>query len=285
MLSYIHWSVDPTLISFGGFEIRYYGLLFASGFLLGYFIMQHIFRKENIPQKELDLLTTVVVIGTVLGARLGHVFFYDWDYYKNNIAEILMVWHGGLASHGGAIGIMLALIYYIPRSKKKSYLWILDRLVIPTALAGGFIRLGNLMNSEMIGKPAGVAWAFVFEQVSSVPRHPAQLYEAIAYFLIAGLLYLIYRKYQKITPRGRLLGWFFLLVFTSRFFIEFIKADQVAKEAEMTINIGQQLSIPFIVAGIGLLVFSYSNKAKIDSERINNEDSSEGENNQLESEI
>ncbi len=263
MLSYIHWSVDPTLISFGGFEIRYYGLLFATGFILGYFIMQHIFNKENIPQKELDLLTTVVVIGTVLGARLGHVFFYDWDYYQHNITEIFMVWHGGLASHGGAVGIMLALIYYIPRSKKRSYLWILDRLVIPTALAGGFIRLGNLMNSEIIGKPAEVAWAFVFENVSRVPRHPAQLYEAIAYFLIAGLLYLIYRKHQEKTPRGRILGWFFLLVFTFRFFIEFLKANQVAQEADMTINIGQQLSIPFIIAGIGLLIYSYSQKAKI----------------------
>lgn len=262
MLSYIQWAVDPRLISWGNFEIRYYGLLFALGFVLGYFIMQRIFSKENIPQKELDLLTTVVVIGTILGARLGHVFFYEWEYYQANPAEIFMIWHGGLASHGGAIGILLALIYYNRRSTKKSYLWILDRLAIPTALAGGFIRLGNLMNSEIIGSPADVPWAFVFEHVDMIPRHPAQLYEAIAYILIAVVLWLMYRRHAEHTPQGRIFSWFFILVFTFRFFVEFIKADQVAKEASMSLNIGQQLSIPFVLAGIAILVYSYTKKAR-----------------------
>lgn len=263
MLSYIHWNVDPSLINWGGFEIRYYGVLFATGFVLGYFLMQKIFKREGIPEKELDLLTTVVVIGTIIGARLGHVFFYEPAYYLENPGEILKLWHGGLASHGGAIGILLALIYYKKRSKKKSYLWILDRLVIATALAGGFIRLGNLMNSEIVGIQTSVSWAFIFERLDMVPRHPAQLYEAIGYFIIAAILYLMYKKHGAQTPRGRIFGWFFILIFAFRFFVEFLKTDQVASEASMNLNIGQILSIPFVLTGIGLLIYSYSEKARV----------------------
>lgn len=257
MLSYIHWAVDPSIINWGGFEIRYYGLLFATGFVLGYLIMQWIFKKENIPQKELDLLTTVVVIGTIFGARLGHVIFYEPGFYLQHPAEIIMIWHGGLASHGGAIGILLALIYYNRRSVKKSYLWILDRLAIPTALAGGFIRLGNLMNSEILGVKTSVPWAFVFERRDMIPRHPAQLYEAIAYFIIAGILFLIYRKLGDKTPRGRILSWFFILIFSFRFFIEFLKANQADFDATIPLNMGQWLSVPFIIVGIIVLIRSY----------------------------
>ncbi|MGM0613342.1 MAG: prolipoprotein diacylglyceryl transferase [Bacteroidota bacterium] len=263
MFSYINWNIDPSLINWGGFEIRYYGVLFATGFLLGYFLMQKIFKKEGIPEKELDLLTTVVVIGTIVGARLGHVFFYEPAFYLEHPGEILKIWQGGLASHGGALGILLALIYYTKRSKKKSYLWILDRLVIATALAGGFIRLGNLMNSEIIGIQTSVPWAFIFERIDSIPRHPAQLYEAIGYFIIAAVLYMVYRKYGAKTPRGRIFSWFFILIFAFRFFVEFLKADQVAKEATMTLNIGQILSIPFVLTGIVLLIYSYSEKARV----------------------
>ncbi|MFO8087876.1 MAG: prolipoprotein diacylglyceryl transferase [Bacteroidales bacterium] len=260
MQAYIHWAVDPTLISLGGLEIRYYGLFFATGFILGYFIMQKIFRHEGIPEKELDLLTTVVVIGTILGARLGHVIFYEPQYYLKNPAEILMIWHGGLASHGGAIGILLALLYYKRRSVKKSYLWILDRLAIPTALAGGFIRLGNLMNSEIVGAKTDVAWAFIFEQpwVDNAPRHPAQLYEALAYFATAAFLYFLYHHFKEKTPRGRILGWFFILVFSFRFIIEFFKANQVEFESTMSLNMGQWLSIPFVIAGIIILYRSFA---------------------------
>ncbi|MFO8054674.1 MAG: prolipoprotein diacylglyceryl transferase [Bacteroidales bacterium] len=261
MLAYIHWDIDPRILVIGDFELRYYGLLFASGFFAGYYIMHSIFKREGIPLKELDLLTTLIVIGTIAGARLGHVFFYQPGYFLANPLEILMVWHGGLASHGGAIGILLALIYYRPRSKKRSYLWILDRLVIATALAGGFIRLGNLMNSEIIGKPTMLPWAFIFSQHDLIPRHPAQLYEALVYFIIALILYWIYRKHKRQPPRGRILGWFFISVFGARFLIEFLKIDQADHTASMLFNMGQWLSIPFILAGVVLLYFSFSRKA------------------------
>lgn len=263
MLSYIHWNVAPQLISWEGFEIRFYGVLFATGFVLGYYLMQHIFKKEGIPFRELDLLTTVVVIGTIVGARLGHVFFYEPQYYLAHPSEIYKIWHGGLASHGGALGILLALIYYNRKSSTKSYLWILDRLAIATALAGGFIRLGNLMNSEIIGKPAGIPWAFIFERIDMVPRHPAQLYEAIAYFAIALVLYLIYRKYHEKTPRGRIFAWFLILVFSFRFFIEFLKVNQVHFESNIPLNMGQWLSIPFVITGLVLLFYSRTKKAQI----------------------
>ena len=263
MFSYIHWNIDPSLINWGGLEIRYYGVLFATGFLLGYFLIQKIFKKENIPEKELDLLTTVVVIGTIIGARLGHVLFYAPEYYFQNPQEILMIWHGGLASHGGALGILLALIYYTKRSQKKSYLWILDRLVIATALAGGFIRIGNLMNSEIVGIQTSAPWAFIFERLDSIPRHPAQLYEAIGYFIIAAILYFIYKKHEAQTPRGRIFSWFFILVFSFRFMIEFLKVDQIREETITALNMGQLLSIPFVIAGILLLIYSYSSKAQV----------------------
>lgn len=262
MLSYIHWDIDPALVSWEGFEIRFYGLLFATGFVLGYYIMQHIFKKERIPLKELDLLTTVVVIGTIVGARLGHVFFYEPQFYLANPSEIYKIWHGGLASHGGAIGILLALIYFNRKSTKKSYLWILDRLSIATALAGGFIRLGNLMNSEIIGETTNVPWAFIFERIDMLPRHPTQLYEAIGYFIIAFVLFMIYRKYHEKTPRGRILGWFFILIFTYRFFVEFLKVNQVPFENNIPLNMGQWLSIPFVMAGIILLFYSHRKYAQ-----------------------
>ncbi len=251
LLSYIHWNIDPVIFSAGSFEFRYYGIFFASGFIIGYYIMQYIFQREKVPIKELDKITTYSIIGTIIGARLGHVIFYQPQYYLENPIEILMIWHGGLASHGGAIGILIALYFFSRKSTKKSYLWTLDRFVIPTALAGFFIRIGNLMNSEIYGYETSVPWGFIFDRNNEVvPKHPTQIYEALAYLFIFIFLFFIYKKYKGKNPKGMLFGIFLVGVFGFRFFIEFLKQNQADFEQNIFLNMGQILSIPFIIAGI-----------------------------------
>lgn len=253
----IQWTVDPNLIEIGPLTIRWYGLLFASGFLIGYYIMEKIFKKEGIQKEWLDKVLVYTMIGIVLGARLGHVFFYDWDYYSQNPSEIIMIWHGGLASHGAAIGAILALWLYSIRVSKKSLLWILDRVVITAALGGALIRMGNLMNHEIVGKPTELPWGFIFELVDNVPRHPAQLYESLCYFAIFGVLYRAYWKYNAGNKRGFLFGLFLTLIFSVRFVIEFLKENQSAFEADLPINMGQILSIPMVMIGLVFIFLSY----------------------------
>ncbi len=249
MLLSITWDINPEIFHLGPFSIRWYGLLFALGFLLGYQIVERMFKHDNINIEWLDKLFIYTMIATVVGARLGHVFFYGWDFYSQHPSEILKVWHGGLASHGAAIGIILALWFYSKRVSKKSILWILDYVVIPVALAGAFIRLGNLMNSEIIGMPAQVSWAFIFKRVDMIPRHPTQLYESVCYFISFVILMLMYWKTDAKKREGLLFGTFLVLIFTARFFIEFIKENQEAFEQGMLLNMGQILSIPFVLLG------------------------------------
>jgi len=252
----IVWNVNPEIFRVGSFAIRYYGILFALGFVLGYIIMGKIFTREKLPPKFLDTLTTYMVVGTVIGARLGHCLFYEPGYYLSHPIEILKVWEGGLASHGAAIGILIAL-YILSGKAQKPYLWILDRVVIVVALAGLCIRTGNLMNSEIYGRETTLAWGFIFERTGeTVPKHPTQIYEGLGYFLIFIVLYLIYlKKSQKLKP-GFIFGLFLILLFGLRFIIEFIKEPQVSFETNMMLNLGQLLSIPLILAGIGLLVWT-----------------------------
>jgi phosphatidylglycerol:prolipoprotein diacylglycerol transferase len=167
----INWNASPEIFSLGPLTVRWYGLLFAAGFLAGLYIVRQMFEAENEPEPWLDKIFMYMVIGAIVGARLGHVFFYDWDYYSQHLSEIPAVWKGGLASHGGAIGIIIALWIFSARTAKRSVLWVLDRVVVPTALAGCFIRLGNLMNSEIVGKPTDIAMGFRF------PRHEVDLWE------------------------------------------------------------------------------------------------------------
>lgn len=256
---FFHWTASPEILRFDGFAIRWYGVLFALGFLVGYQIMSYIFKKERFPIQYLESLTFYVIIGTVVGARLGHCFFYEPDYYLKNPLEILMVWHGGLASHGGVIGILLALWVYVKRHKKINFLWLTDRLAIPSALAASFIRIGNFFNHEIIGKPTDVPWAIVFNIFEgrkvvgqTPPVHPSQLYEAISYILIFIFLFLTYRR-KKSIPNGLLTGLLMLLVFIARFLIEFTKAYQAEFEQFLPLNMGQLLSIPFIIVGIYLI--------------------------------
>ena len=254
-LSFITWNINPEIFSLGPLSIRWYGLLFASGFLIGYYIGEKMLKSEGVDQKWLDSLFFYLIIATVIGARLGHVFFYGWDYYSQNPKEIFMIWHGGLASHGGALGIIIAMYIHSRKVTKRTVLWTLDRVAVPTALVGAFIRTGNLMNSEIYGIETNLPWGFIFERNGELmAKHPTQIYEALAYLLAFAILMFLYWKTNSKNRPGLLLGAFFVLIFTARLFIEFIKEDQEAFEAGMTLNMGQWLSIPFVVLGVFLII-------------------------------
>jgi prolipoprotein diacylglyceryl transferase len=259
----VPWDVNPEIFRLGPLAVRWYGLLFASSFLFGYVIMNRIFKNENLGEAVLDRLTIYMALGTIIGARLGHCLFYEPSYYLKNPLEILMVWHGGLASHGAAIGILLAIWLFV-RKEKKDYLWALDRIAIVVALAGFFIRIGNLMNSEIYGVETTLPWGFVFLRNHEVaPKHPTQIYEALAYLLIFILLYRIYWNKKGEHIQGLLISLLCVLVFTARFFIEFLKEDQVAFEASMKLNMGQLLSIPFVLLGLFGIYWSLKNKKRL----------------------
>jgi prolipoprotein diacylglyceryl transferase len=266
MLLSIVWDVSPAIFNFpewlpiiGGREVRWYGLLFAASFVVGYFIMQRMFKREGIKQEVLDELSTWMLIATVVGARLGHCLFYEPSYYLANPIEIFKVWEGGLASHGAAVAIIIAL-YYFARKHKKTFIWLIDRIVVVVALAGFFIRMGNLFNSEIFGHTTHLPWGFEFVRASEPelrtdPRHPTQIYEGLIYFGSFVFLLISYFKLGKGEKRpGFLFGWFLILIFGTRFFVEFLKEPQVAFEHSMALNMGQWLSIPFAIAGILLLL-------------------------------
>lgn len=259
MFSAIVWNVNPEVIP--GFPIRWYGLLFASGFLIGYELLKKMFVREGYPVDWTDKALVYTMVGTIVGARLGHVFFYDWAAYSQNPIEILMIWKGGLASHGAAIGIILAM-YFLSRNIKKSMFWILDRVVITVAQAGILIRIANLMNSEIYGKPTGSDWGFIFKRVdpSLLPRYPTQIFEAAGYALIFIFLWYSYLKTDIKDYVGKLFGYFLVLIFGTRFFWEFLKENQVGFEDNLALNMGQILSIPAVLAG---LYFIFSAKKEL----------------------
>ena len=259
----IHWNIDPAIFHIGGFELRWYSILFVSGFIIGWFIFKKFFRREGVPEKLLDPLLYTLLIATIVGARLGHCLFYQPDYYLTSwkgFLEIFMPWKGGLASHGGAIALILAMWWYAAHYGKKygfDFLWIMDRLVITVCFAGALIRLGNLFNSEIYGDVTALPWGIVFERNGeTLPKHPTQLYEAISYTILGfGLLTAYNKKLEKL-KRGEIFGIFLICLFGVRFLIEFIKEPQVEFETSMALNMGQLLSIPFVLAGAALLVWS-----------------------------
>lgn len=261
VLTYITWDIDPEIftIPFINHPVRWYGLFFAGAFLVSQQIMYFIYKKEGRSVSEIDTLTIYLVLATIVGARLGHVLFYDPIHYFQNPQEIIMIWEGGLASHGGVIGILIA-IYLFARKTHVNYLWALDRISIVASLTFCMIRLGNLMNSEMIGIPTDLPWAFIFTSKDSLPRHPAQLYEAIHYFIWFIVLFWAWYRLKDTMKNGFLFSWSLIILFSLRFFDEFFKIDQVQFENGMILNMGQLLSIPFILTGIVLLLFTKGNK-------------------------
>ncbi len=281
MLQYIRWDVSPELID-GWKTPNLYGLLFVTGLILGFFVIKRIYKKEEIKESHLDKLVLYMIIATIVGARLGHVLFYGPYFdeitpqgvleegYFSHPLNIFKVWEGGLASHGGAIAILIALIIYSYKVVHRPPLWILDRIAAPIAIGGTFIRLGNLVNSEIVGDQTTVPWAFEFinywnpelHSFDPTPRHPAQLYESLAYLFIFGLLMYLYWKRDAWKRQGYLFGVFLITLFGTRFLIEFVKLGQTARDEVWMLNTGQVLSIPFILAGIYIIWRAFKRQAQ-----------------------
>lgn len=244
---------SPTISSFGPIEPRWYGLMFACAFIFGYSVTGKLYRDAARPQEDLDRLLIYVLIATVVGARLGHVFFYEADFYLRNIHLIPQVWTGGLASHGAAIGIIIAMYLYAKKTAGVNFMWVADRVVPGVAIGGMFIRIGNFFNSEIIGVPTNLPWAVVFERIDQLPRHPSMLYESLLCILVLAVLFFIYRKYQNNPPEGSLFGTFLVMLFTGRFLIEFTKVTLADFRADDLLDMGQLLSIPLVLYGAWLL--------------------------------
>lgn len=298
LLNYITWNVDPVLFHLGALQVRWYGLFWALGFLFGYFIMRNIYRREKVSDDWMDKLLIYMLVSTIIGARLGHCLFYEPEYYLSNPLKMFAVWEGGLASHGGAIGILLGLWIYVRsynKAKKKkdekrriSYIWLLDRIVVPVCLVGALIRVGNVMNHEIYGTPTSLPWGFVFlrgaEQFCGtvdnyttcnawespcpssewLPCHPTGLYEALFCLVAMGILLWMYYKRDMGNNRpGLMFGSFLIIIFGSRIGIEFLKNVQVEFERNMVFDMGQWLSVPFVLVGIGMVVWSLANSKKV----------------------
>ena len=299
LLNYITWNVDPVLFHLGSLQVRWYGLLWALGFLIGYFVMKRIYQREKMAEDSMDKLLIYMLVSTIIGARLGHCLFYEPDYYLSNPLKMLAVWEGGLASHGGAIGILIGLWLYV-RSYNKSpkkkddrqrinYIWILDRIVVAVCLVGALIRVGNVMNHEIYGTPTSLPWGFVFlrgvEQFCGtfdnytacnawdaacppsewLPCHPTGLYEAFFCLVAMGiLLWMYYKRDLGHKQPGLMFGTFLVIIFGSRILIEFLKNVQVEFEKNMTFDMGQWLSVPFVLIGIGMIVWSFVHRRKVE---------------------
>jgi len=260
----ITWDFDPEIFSIGNHGVRWYGLMIALALLTGYLIFKRYLRGGRLTSEMVDNLLVYIAVAAIVGARLGHCFFYEPEYYLKNPLEILKIWKGGLASHGWALGILLALWLY-NRKYKIPFLWLMDRIVIVVALGAAFIRIGNFFNSEIYGLPTSLPWGVEFVRdrlydsttgalLPTVPRHPTQFYEAISYLLIFIASFLFYRKKHMEIRDGFIFGAGMIALFSARFLIEFVKNDQVAFEAGLGFNMGQLLSLPFILAGAGILI-------------------------------
>ncbi|UTW60992.1 prolipoprotein diacylglyceryl transferase [bacterium SCSIO 12741] len=280
IINSIHWNLDPELINLFGISIRYYGLFFASGIILCLYLLGKLFKAEGIPAGNLDKLAIYGILGVILGARLGHCLFYEASYYLSHPIEMLLpirftpdgaiqfTGYRGLASHGGVLGVLIALYIY-SRKTKHAMIDALDLIAVTAGFTLGFIRLGNFMNSEIIGMPTNLPWGVVFERIDEIPRHPAQLYEAFSYLLIGTLMLMLYTKKRDKLKNGFLFGLTTVLFFTARFLIEFVKENQVGFEQNLTFNMGQLLSLPYIAIGVGFMIYGLwkTNKSQSSSEK------------------
>jgi phosphatidylglycerol---prolipoprotein diacylglyceryl transferase len=266
ILNYINWNPNPEIIDIFGFSLRYYGVLFISGLILCIYILGWIFRRERIPSENLEKLSIYGMMGILIGARLGHCFFYEPAYYLSHPLEVILpitflpeggmkfIGYQGLASHGGVLGLLIALYFYA-RKTKHSMIDTIDLIAVVAGLSFGFIRLGNFMNSEIIGIPTTKPWGVIFERIDDIPRHPAQLYEAISYFIIFAIMMILYKLLRDKLKNGFFFGLGSVLFFSARFVIEFVKEDQVGFEDGMTLNMGQLLSLPYLLVGIGFITY------------------------------
>lgn len=283
-LLWIYWDPNPTLFTIPYFElpVRWYGVLFAFGFLLSYLVVRSLlketlleagksqFEAKNISQTLIDRLIWFVFFGTLLGARLGHVLFYQWGYYSTHPWEILQIWHGGLASHGAVVGVSIALYFFYQVSKtdlsNTTFLGFFDLFCISVPLTGACIRLGNFFNQEIVGTPSTLPWAVLFghpfDGNMSVPRHPVQLYEALSYLLIFGILCFLWKKKKNLVNPGFYSGLMFILIFSARFLLEYMKTPQSHNFQDATLLLGQWLSLPCIAVGIALMSYSFNSKKK-----------------------
>ncbi len=270
MLLSITWDISPEIITLEllgiVLPITWYGLLFASGLLVGQQILFYIFQKEGKPASDVERLTVYIVMATIVGARLGHFLFYEWELLFHSpwdwFTTMVIPPFAGLASHGATISILLALFLYSRNKQDQSFFWVVDRIVIPGSLAGAFIRLGNLFNSEIYGKATSLPWGFFFlreidpDLLPIIPRHPTQLYESIFCLCLLGLTFYLWKYKQDVLPEGFITGIFLILLFSFRFLVEFLKNNQAGFERSMYLNMGQILSIPAILVGIIVLLSS-----------------------------
>lgn len=272
MFNTIYWNPSEG-IDLGFFTIHYYSLMFVVAFTLGWYLMKNIYKREGVSMEKLDSLFIYTVLATLIGARLGHVIFYDWDYFQHHLLEIFLpvrfepefefTGFRGLASHGAAIGIIIAMYLYCRNVLHRPVLWVLDRIVIPVACGGIFVRIGNFMNSEIIGKPTNSDYGVVFTKLGEdFARHPAQLYESACYLVVFIILWLTYWKTEKRNKLGYIFGLFLVLLWTVRFFVEFVKEPQVGERVNWVLNTGQWLSVPFILAGF-YFMFRPSTKNRV----------------------
>lgn len=260
-LAEFFWAPSPEIIP--GLPVRWYGLLFVIGFFGAYYVLQKMFKTEKIEQKKLDSLVFYMIIATVVGARLGHCLFYEPNIYLKDPISILKVWEGGLASHGAALGIVIAVLLYIRKNREFSFLHLADLLCVVIPFPAMCVRIGNFINSEILGAPCNLPWAVVFSLKDSMPRHPAQLYEALAYLILFIVMVYLYFKKRSNFHEGFLAGIFLIVMFVCRFLIEYVKDVQVDFEHLLALHMGQLLSLPFILLGIFLIVYSYKKPTPI----------------------
>jgi len=253
------WNVNPNIFVFGPIQLRWYGLLFVGSFFLGLMLLQWVYKREGKDPSVLDNLLIYIMVGAVIGARLMHCFAYEPNFYLSHPLEILKVWKGGLASHGGLIGVLIAL-YIFSRRYKESFIWLISRVAIPGALTAAFIRFGNLFNSEILGLPTDKPWAIVFPRVDMVPRHPVQLYEAFAYLFLLFILVTVYKKVKPAFATKILPGIFLTYMFIVRFLLEYTKTRQADYSTSLPFTTGQMLSIPFIIIGITWIIWAITQR-------------------------
>lgn len=256
----IEWGPNPILFSWGIITIRWYGIFFALAFISGGILGTWILKRESKPPESIDRIMLYMIVATIVGSRIGHCLFYDPVYYLSNPLEILKIWKGGLASHGGAIGIIFAFYLYSKRTPDQPFFWILDRVAVTGALGSAYVRIGNLFNSEIIGLPTNADWGFIFTRIDNIPRHPTQLYESATYLVIFLILLFLYLRKDLADRKGFLSGMTLVLLLPARLMIEFLKENQSAFEEGWVLNMGQLLSILLFLVGIGFLVKAFKQK-------------------------